>query len=173
MKVILLKDVKGQGKKDEILNVSDGYARNFLLQRKLALEVTPAVLKDLEARQAERKRILAEEKAAAQAVANSLQGVLVKLSLNSGADGKVYGSVTAKDIAEALAAQYKIEIEKHRIVLSDQSVDRQPPAVCGRRGRRYLLLHRQDRGPGPAAGERAAPTPTHRGPDGVGFSSLC
>lgn len=119
MKVILLKDVKGQGKKDEILNVSDGYARNFLLPRKLALEVTPAVLKDLEARQAERKRILAEEKAAAQAVANSLQGVLVKLSLNSGADGKVYGSVTAKDIAEALAAQYKIEIEKHRIVLSD------------------------------------------------------
>lgn len=119
MQVILLKDVKGQGKKDEILKVSDGYARNFLLPRKLALEVTPAVLKDLEARQEERRRILAEEKAAAVAVASSLEGVLVKLSLNSGADGKVYGSVTAKDIAEALAAQHKIEIEKHRIVLSD------------------------------------------------------
>lgn len=119
MQVILLKDVKGQGKKDEIIKVSDGYARNFLLPRKLALEVTPAVLKDLEERQAERKRILAEEKAAAEAVASSLEGVLVKLSLNSGADGKVYGSVTAKDICEALASQHKIEIEKHRIVLSD------------------------------------------------------
>lgn len=119
MQVILLKDVKGQGKKDDIIKVSDGYARNFLLPRKLALEVTPAVLKDLEERQAERRRILAEEKAAAEAVAKSLEGVLVKLSLNSGADGKIYGSVTAKDICEALSAQAGIEIEKHRLVLSD------------------------------------------------------
>lgn len=119
MQVILLKDVKGQGKKDDIIKVSDGYARNFLLPRKLALEVTPAVLKDLEERQAERRRILAEEKAAAEAVAKSLEGVLVKLSLNSGADGKIYGSVTAKDICEALSAQSGIEIEKHRLVLSD------------------------------------------------------
>ncbi len=116
MQVILLKDVKGQGKKDDIIKVSDGYARNFLLPRKLALEVTPAVLADLEARRAEQKRILAEEKAAAKAVADSLEGKLVKLHLNSGADGKIYGSVSAKDIADALLAQTGIEIEKHRIV---------------------------------------------------------
>ncbi len=119
MKVILLADVRGQGKKDDILNVSDGYARNFLLPRKLALEVTPAVLRDLEARQAEKRRIAAEELAAAKAVASQLEGVLVKLTLNAGADGKIYGSVTAKDVCDALKAQCGIEIDKHRFGLSD------------------------------------------------------
>ncbi len=116
MKVILLTDVRAQGKKDDIINVSDGYAKNYLIPRKLALEVTPAVLKDLEARKAEKARIAAEELAAAKAQAGMLEGVLVKLSLNAGADGKIYGSVTAKDICEALKAQHKIEIEKHRII---------------------------------------------------------
>lgn len=119
MKVILLTDVRGQGKKDDIIKVSDGYARNFLLPRKLALEVTPEVLRDLEARQAEKRRIAAEELAAAKAVATQLEGVLVKLSLNAGADGKIYGSVTAKDICDALKAQHKIDIDKHRFGLSD------------------------------------------------------
>lgn len=119
MKVLLLTDVKGQGKKDEIKNVSDGYARNFLLPRKLAVEVTPAVLAELEARRAEKKRIEAEELAAAQAVAKSLDPLLVKVTLNSGADGKIYGSVTARDICDALAAQHKIEIDKYRVILPE------------------------------------------------------
>ncbi len=119
MKVILLTDVRAQGKKDDIINVSDGYAKNYLIPRKLALEVTPAVLKDLEARKAEKARIAAEELAAAKDQAAKLEGVLVKLTLNAGADGKIYGSVSAKDICDALKAQYKIEIEKHRLVLSE------------------------------------------------------
>ncbi len=119
MKVLLLTDVKGQGKKDEIKNVSDGYARNFLLPRKLAVEVTPAVLAELEARRAEKKRIEAEELAAAQAVARSLDPLLIKVTLNSGADGKIYGSVTARDICDALAAQHKIEIDKYRVILPE------------------------------------------------------
>lgn len=119
MKVLLLTDVKGQGKKDEIKNVSDGYARNFLLPRKLAVEVTPAVLAELEARRAEKKRIEAEELAAAEAVARSLDPLLIKVTLNSGADGKIYGSVTARDICDALAAQHKIEIDKYRVILPE------------------------------------------------------
>lgn len=119
MKVILLTDVRAQGKKDDIINVSDGYAKNYLIPRKLALEVTPAVLKDLEARKAEKARIAAEELAAAKAQAEKLEGVLVKLSLNTGADGKIYGSVTAKDVCDALKAQHNIEIDKHRFILSD------------------------------------------------------
>ncbi len=119
MKVILLTDVRAQGKKDDIINVSDGYAKNYLIPRKLALEVTPAVLRDLEARKAEKARIAAEELAAAKAQAEKLEGVLVKLSLNAGSDGKIYGSVTAKDVCEALKAQCGIEIEKHRFVLSE------------------------------------------------------
>lgn len=119
MKVILLTDVRAQGKKDDIINVSDGYAKNYLIPRKLALEVTPAVLKDLEERRAEKARIAAEELAAAKAQAEKLEGVLVKLALNTGADGKIYGSVTAKDVCDALKAQHKIEIDKHRFQLSD------------------------------------------------------
>ncbi len=119
MKVLLLTDVKGQGKKDEIKNVSDGYARNFLLPRKLAVEVTPAVLADLEARRAEKKRIEEEERAAAEALAKSLEPLLVKVTLNSGADGKIYGSVTARDICDALASQHKIEIDKYRVILPE------------------------------------------------------
>lgn len=119
MKVILLTDVRAQGKKDDIINVSDGYAKNYLIPRKLALEVTPAVLKDLEERRAEKARIAAEELAAAKAQAEKLEGVVVKLTLNTGADGKIYGSVTAKDVCDALKAQHKIEIDKHRFVLSD------------------------------------------------------
>lgn len=119
MKVLLLTDVKGQGKKDEIKNVSDGYARNYLLPRKLAVEVTPAVLADLEARRAEKLRLEAEEKARAEATAKSFEGILLKLTLNGTQDGKIYGSVTAKDICEALASQYGIELDKYRVILPE------------------------------------------------------
>lgn len=118
MKVLLLTDVKGQGKKDEIKNVSDGYARNYLLPRKLAVEATPAVLADLEARRAEKRRIEAEERARAEEMVKTLDALLIKLSLNS-SDGKVYGSVTQKDICEALASQHKIELDKYRVILPE------------------------------------------------------
>ncbi len=119
MKVLLLADVKGQGKRDEIKNVSDGYARNYLLPRKLAVELTPAVQAELDARRAEKLRLEAEEKARAEALAKTLEPLLVRVTLNSGADGKIYGSVTAKDICEALASQHGIEIDKYRVILPE------------------------------------------------------
>lgn len=119
MKVLLLTDVKGQGKKDEVKNVSDGYARNYLLPRKLAVELTPAVLADLEARRAEKLRLEAEERARAEELAKSLESLLIKVTLNSGADGKIYGSVTARDICDALFSQHKIEIDKYRVILPE------------------------------------------------------
>ena len=118
MKVLLLKDVKGQGKKDEMKNVSDGYALNYLLPRKLAVEVTPAVLADIERRRAEKLRLEAEEKARAEETAKSFEAMLVKLTLRSDG-GRVFGSVTAKDICEALSSQYGVELDKYRILLTE------------------------------------------------------
>ena len=118
MKVLLLKDVKGQGKKDEMKNVSDGYALNYLLPRKLAVEVTPAVLADIERRRAEKLRLEAEEQARAEATAKSFEAMLVKLTLRSDG-GRVFGSVTAKDICEALSSQYGVELDKYRISLTE------------------------------------------------------
>ena len=117
MKVILLKDVPGKGKKDEIVNVSDGYARNFLFPRKLAAEADAKILNDIKTKEAARLRRIELEKQAARETAEKLQSVLVKVTIQSGADGKLYGSVGTKDIAEALAAQHGIEIDKRKIVL--------------------------------------------------------
>lgn len=117
MKVVLLQDVKGKGKKDEIVNVSDGYARNFLFPRKLAAEADAKVLNDIRNKEAAKNRRIELEKQAARETAEKLQALLVKVSIQSGADGKLYGSVGTKDIAEALAAQHGIEIDKRKIVL--------------------------------------------------------
>ncbi|MCD7776414.1 MAG: 50S ribosomal protein L9 [Firmicutes bacterium] len=119
MKVLLLADVKGHGKKDDIVNVSDGYARNYLIPRKLAAEATPAVMREVEERRAEKQRLIAEERKAAEATAEKLGGLLVKLSLKRGADGKIFGSVTAKDVCDALASQHSITLEKHKLVMPD------------------------------------------------------
>ena len=119
MKVCLLADVKGQGKRDDIINASDGYARNYLIPRKLAVELTPAVKREIEERAAQRRRIEEQERADARALAAKLESALVRLTLNTGADGKIYGSVTAKDICDALAAQTGIELERHRLVLNE------------------------------------------------------
>lgn len=115
MKVVLLQDVKGQGKKDEIVEVSAGYARNFLFPKKLALEADSQILNDIKNKEAAREHKIAEEKAAARALGEKLAGISVKLTMKAGADGRPYGSVTAKDIAEALAAQHKIDIDKRKI----------------------------------------------------------
>ena len=117
MKVVLLKDVPGKGKKDEIVSVSDGYARNFLFPRKLATEADAKVLNDIKNKEAAKTRRIELEKQAARETAEKLQAVLVKITIQSGADGKLYGSVGTKDIAEALAAQHGIEIDKRKIVL--------------------------------------------------------
>ena len=117
MKVVLLQDVKGKGKKDEIVNVSDGYARNFLFPRKLAAEADAKILNDIKNKEAAKARRIELEKQAARETAEKLQSVLVKITIQSGADGKLYGSVGTKDIAEALASQHGVEIDKRKIVL--------------------------------------------------------
>ncbi len=121
MKVVLLQDVKGQGKKDEIITVSDGYARNFLFPKKLALEANAQIMNDIKNKEAARQRKIELEKQAARDTAKKLEGLLVKVKVQSGAagDGKFYGSVTTKDIGEALAAQHGIEIDRRKIVLDD------------------------------------------------------
>ena len=118
MKVVLLQDVKGQGKKDELINVSDGYARNFLFPKKLAVEADAKILNDIKNKEAARLRKIELEKAAARETAEKLQALVVKIKIQQGGDGKFYGSVTTKDIAEGLLAQHKIEIDKRKIVMS-------------------------------------------------------
>ena len=119
MKVVLLQDVKGQGKKDDIVNVPDGYARNFLFPRKLAAEADKKVLNDIKNKEAAKARRIELEKAAARETAEKLQSLLVKIPIQSGADGKLYGSVTTKDIAEALLAQHGVEVDRRKIVLDN------------------------------------------------------
>lgn len=120
MKVILQADVKGHGKKGELVNVSDGYARNFLLPKKLAVPASPENLAKMKADDAAKQKKLAEDKAKAQDIATRLAGVLVKISARSGGDGgKLFGSITSKEIVEELKAQHGIEIEKNKIVQDD------------------------------------------------------
>ena len=119
MKVLLLADVKGQGKKDQIVEVSDGYARNFLFPKKLAVAADNKVMSEAKSKEESKQFRLKEEKAAAKALADKLATLTVKIVASSGADGRLYGSVTSKDIAEALLKQYKIEIDKRKLVLSE------------------------------------------------------
>ena len=119
MKVVLLQDVKGQGKKDDLINVSDGYARNFLFPKKLAVEADAKVLNDIKNKEAAKQRRIELEKQAARDTAEKLAGTLVKIKVKEGADGKFYGSVTTKDIAEALKEQCGIEVDKRKVVLGE------------------------------------------------------
>ena len=119
MKVILTQDVKAQGKKGELIDVSEGYARNFLIPKKLAVEANAKNM--TEYKNAEKGRQIQEEKelALAKETAEKLLGCLVKIQRSCGADEKLYGSVASKDLADALFEQYKIEIDKRKIQLSD------------------------------------------------------
>ncbi len=119
MKVVLLQDVKGQGKKDDLINVSDGYARNFLFPKKLAVEADAKILNDIKNKEAAKQRRIELEKQAARDTAEKLGGILVKIKTKEGADGKFYGSVTTKDISEALAEQFGIDVDKRKIVLGE------------------------------------------------------
>lgn len=119
MKVILQQDVKGQGKRGELKEVSDGYARNYLLPRKLAIIATADNLNTMKLQDAAKKAQIEKEKAAARETAEKLKGCTVKISAKAGSNGKLFGAVTSKEIAEALREQYGIELEKNRIVQSE------------------------------------------------------
>lgn len=117
MKVLLLQDVKSQGKKDQIINVSDGYARNFLFPKKLAVPADAKALNEARGKEEARLHRIEVEKAEANATAAKLAASPVKLKCQSGADGRLYGSVTSKDIAEELKKAYGVEIDKRKIQL--------------------------------------------------------
>ena len=119
MQVILKADVKGTGKKGELVKVSDGYANNFLLKKGLAMEATPAAMNELRAKEAAQERRIQLEKEAAQEQKGILQEKTVKITAKAGAGGKLFGSITAKEVAEELAKQYGVEIDKRKITLSD------------------------------------------------------
>lgn len=103
MKVILQQDVKGQGKKGQMVEVSDGYARNFLLPRKLAVSATADNINTMKQQEKARKAQEAAEKAQAEATAKQLEGLMVKITAKAGEGGRLFGAVTAKEISEALA----------------------------------------------------------------------
>lgn len=119
MKVIFNVDVKGQGKKGELKEVSEGYGRNYLLPRKLAVEATPDALNALRLKEKAKAAQLAAEKAKAMENAKRLESVIVKIPAKAGSAGKLFGSITSKEISEALAAQHGIEIEKQKIIQAE------------------------------------------------------
>lgn len=119
MKVILLQDVKSLGKKGELVEVSDGYARNFIFPKKLGMEATNANMNDLKLRKANEDKVAAENLAKAQALKEEIEEKTIAVSIKSGEGGKVFGSVTGKEIAQAAKEQYGYDIDKKKIVLKD------------------------------------------------------
>lgn len=116
MKVILQQDVRAQGKKGQMIDVSDGYARNYLLPRKLAVEASADNLNAMKLQEKAKKQQEERDRQQAQELAEKLKGCVVKLTAKSGTGGRLFGSVTSKEIAEALAAQHGVEIAKQKIV---------------------------------------------------------
>ena len=116
MKVILQQDVKGQGKKGQLIEASDGYARNFLLPRKLAVPATAENINTMKMQEKAKKAQEAAEKAEAEATAKKLEGLMVKIPAKAGAGGRLFGAVTSKEISEALQAQFGLNIAKSKIV---------------------------------------------------------
>lgn len=136
MKVILLQDVKGTGTKGQIINASDGHARNFLLPRKLAIEATDANIAARESREKQAEHKLQKDLAAAQAIADRIKEHTVRIPVRVGENGKMFGSVSNKEIAEALSSQTGIEVDKKKIVLSE-------PVKSTGRHTAVLKLHAQ------------------------------
>ena len=119
MKVILLTDVKGKGKKGQMIEVSDGYARNFLIPRKLAVLATADAMNTMMLQEKAKKAEEARQKAEAEAIAEKLKSAQVKVTARAGANGKLFGAVTSKEVSDALMAQHKIELAKQKIVLDE------------------------------------------------------
>lgn len=125
MKVILTQDVKSQGKKGQLVDVSDGYARNFLLPKKLAVIATAENLNTMKQQEKARKAQEAAEKAEAEDTAKKLKDMTVKIAAKAGEGGRLFGAVTAKEVSEALSEQYGVNIAKTKLVLDE------PIKACG------------------------------------------
>ena len=117
MKVVLLADVKGSGKKGELVNVSDGYARNFLFPKKLAKEANAQAMNELKNAEEPKAYKIKTDTETAQKAAQVLEGKTIKLTAKAGQGGRLFGSVTAKEIAEAVKQQFKVEVDKRKIVI--------------------------------------------------------
>ena len=119
MKVILTQDIKGVGKKDEIVNANDGYARNFLLPRKMAVEANTKNMSLLKGRKDSANFKKEQEKENALMLQDKLSKIMLKIKVKAGGNGKIFGSITSKEIATELKNQYNIEVDKKKILLKD------------------------------------------------------
>ena len=119
MKVILQQDVKGQGKKGQLVEVAEGYARNFLLPRKLAVPATADAMNTMRLQEKAKRAEEIRQRAEAQEMAEKLKNAPVKVAARAGANGKLFGAVTSKEVSDALQAQYGIELGKQKIVMDE------------------------------------------------------
>lgn len=119
MKVILLSDIKGVGKKDQVIEASDGYARNYLFPKKLALEANTENMSKLKARQNSNQFKKDTEKKQAEEIAKKIKGIMLKIKVRAGENGKIFGGVTSKEISDGLKRDYNIDIDKKKILLNE------------------------------------------------------
>lgn len=119
MKVVLLEDVKGKGKKNDVVNVADGYARNYLFPKNLAVEATPSKLKEISLQKAAYDRQKKKDMEDAKALGAKIEGIKVHIKTKVGEGGKLFGAISNKDIAENLAAQHGFNIDKKKIILKE------------------------------------------------------
>ncbi len=119
MKVILLQDVKGKGKKGQMIEISDGYARNFMLPKKLAIEATPDAINTMRMNDKAAAEKIAKEKAEAMEISRKLRAMTLVVKAKGGGAGKLFGSVTNQEIADALKASSGINLDKRKIVIAD------------------------------------------------------
>ncbi|MFZ7942370.1 MULTISPECIES: 50S ribosomal protein L9 [Bacillaceae] len=119
MKVIFLKDVKGKGKKGEVKNVADGYAHNFLIKQGLAVEANNASISSLDAQKKKQEKMAAEELAEAKKLKETLDTITVELKAKAGEGGRLFGSITTKQVAEELQKKHGIKIDKRKMELAD------------------------------------------------------
>ena len=119
MEIVLLEDVKALGKKGQIVKVNDGYARNFILPKKLGVEATSKNLNDLKLQKANAAKVAAEQLAAAKELAEKIEKLSITLTMKAGEGGKAFGSISGKEISAAAASQLGLEIDKKKLVLPD------------------------------------------------------
>ena len=119
MEIVLLEDVKALGKKGQVVKVNDGYARNFILPKKLGVEATAKNLNDLKLQKANEAKIAAEQLAAAKELGEKLEKATVTLAIKAGEGGRAFGSVSSKEIGKAIQEQLRLEVDKKKIVLND------------------------------------------------------
>lgn len=119
MKVILTQDIKGVGKKDQIINANDGYARNYLFPKKLAIPADKGNMTNLQSKKTSEEHRKQLEKESAIETSKKIEGIMLKIQVKSGENGKIFGSVTSKEIADNLEKQYKIKIDKKKIILEE------------------------------------------------------